>query len=206
MYRIIDKQTALTSLKANSIPGGTSDENLVTLTAGGNAMAFKILVDRHSAYVTGIIARFLFNEEDTNELVQDTFIRVWKHLGAFDHRSLFTTWLYSIAFNLCLDRLRINRRRREVNLVEEAIGSYSGETGTIDQAERIDHESIVRAIREYAGSLSLVQRQVFVLRDLHDLTVEEVCQITGYDTDKVKSNLYHARKFIREKLMKGGYL
>lgn len=194
------------TLKTSSIPQGTSDEKLVNLAAEGNTMAFRMLVERHSHYVTGIVSRFLLKEEDAHEVVQDTFIRVWKHLKNYDHRSLFTTWLYSISFNLCLDKIRVNRRRREISFAGNEMGSDDGETTSHGISDTLDAKSIARAVREFAGSLSQVQRQVFILRDLQDLSVEEVCHVTGYDSDKVKSNLYHARKFIREKLLKGGYL
>jgi len=196
----------LESVKTSAISRETSDEKLVSMAISGNALAFRMLVDRHHHYVTSIASRFLFKEDDTHEVVQDTFVRVWKHLENYDGKRLFTTWLYAIAFNLCLDKLRINRRRREVSLTEDDMGKYFGETDSGDPVKKMDTASIVRAIREYAGKLSLVQRQVFVLRDLQDLSVDDVCSITGYDADKVKSNLYHARKFMREKLVKGGYL
>jgi RNA polymerase sigma-70 factor, ECF subfamily len=200
------KITALETLQSSSIPRGSSDEKLVNLAAEGSTMAFRMLVDRHSHYVIGIASRFLLKEEDAHEVVQDTFIRVWKHLKNYDHRSLFTTWLYSISFNLCLDKIRVNRRRREIRFEGNEMGTDDGENASHRISDTLDAESIAQAVREFAGSLSQVQRQVFILRDLQDLSVEEVCQVTGYDGSKVKSNLYHARKFIREKLLKGGYL
>jgi RNA polymerase sigma-70 factor (ECF subfamily) len=196
----------LETLKTGSIPQGTSDEKLVNLAGEGNTMAFRMLMERHSHYVTGIASRFLLKEADAHEVVQDTFLRVWKHLKNYDRRSLFTTWLYAIAFNLCLDKIRVNRRRREISFAGNEWGVDDGEMASPGLSDTLDAASIARAIREFAGSLSQVQRQVFILRDLQDLSVEEVSQVTGYDTDKIKSNLYHARKFIREKLLKGGYL
>lgn len=193
-------------VKTSIIPLGTSDEKLVNMSVNGNTTAFRMLVERHTHYVTGIASRFLFKEDDTLEIIQETFIRIWKHLGDYDGKRLFTTWLYSIAFNLCLDRLRIKRRRKEISLTEDDTGKYFLETDSGDPVKKMDNASIARAIRDYAGKLSLVQRQVFVLRDLQDLSVDQVCRITGFDTDKVKSNLYHARKFIREKLVMGGYI
>jgi RNA polymerase sigma-70 factor, ECF subfamily len=200
------KIAALETLQSSSIPRGSSDEKLVNLAAEGNTTAFRMLVERHSRYVTGIASRFLLKEEDTHEVVQDTFIRVWKHLKNYDRRSLFTTWLYAISFNLCLDKIRVNRRRREIRFDGNEMGMDGGENSSHGMSEPLDAEFIARAVREFARSLSRIQRQVFILRDLQDLSVEEVCQVTGYDGIKVKTNLYHARKIIREKLLKGGYL
>jgi RNA polymerase sigma-70 factor, ECF subfamily len=193
------------SVSAN-IHKGTSDEKLVEMTVNGNTLAFKKLVEKHSPYVAGIASRFLLKYEDTRDVVQDTFVKAWKNLVNFDNRCLFTTWLYTIAFNLCLDKLRVNRRRMEISMSEEHMNNPRRKADSENPVQKIDSRTITRAIRSYAEKLGTIQRQVFVLRDLQDLSVDEVCRITGYDTDKVKSNLYHARKFMREKLLKGGYL
>ena len=193
-------------LKKSTIPQGTSDEKLVNMAMSGNTLAFTSLVERHTHYVSGIASRFLMREEETRDVVQDTFIRVWKHLAIYDGRSLFTTWLYAIAFNLCLDRIRVKKRKTEIRFTEEQMDNMVEQANASDPVNDIDSGSITRAIRSFSEELSMVQRHVFVLRDLQDLPVDEVCRLTGYDTDKVKSNLYHARKFMREKLAKGGYL
>jgi RNA polymerase sigma-70 factor (ECF subfamily) len=193
-------------LKKSTIPQGTSDEKLVIMAMSGNTLAFTSLVERHTRYVSGIASRFLIGEDETRDVVQDTFIRVWKHLANYDGRSLFTTWLYAIVFNLCLDRIRVKKRKTEISLTEEHMGRINEQADAVDPVNDIDSGSITRAIRNFSEELSKVQRHVFVLRDLHDLPVSEVCRLTGYDTDKVKANLYHARKFMREKLTRGGYL
>jgi RNA polymerase sigma-70 factor (ECF subfamily) len=193
-------------LKKSTIPQGTSDEKLVNMAMSGNTLAFTSLVERHTRYVSGIASRFLMREEETRDVVQDTFIRVWKHLANYNGHTLFTTWLYAIAFNLCLDRIRVKKRKAEFRFTEENMGRIYEQADSTDPVNDIDSGSITRAIRNYSEELSMVQRHVFVLRDLHDLPVSEVCRLTGYDTDKVKANLYHARKFMREKLTKGGYL
>jgi RNA polymerase sigma-70 factor, ECF subfamily len=182
------------------------DEKLVSLIRQGNAVAFGHLVERHQPYIARIVSRFLFREEDTREVVQDTFIRIWKHLDNYDGHCRFTTWIYTIAFNLCLDKTRALKRRREDRFPPdyETRADYQGET--VDQISDPDQAGLGKVIRALAQELSKVQRLVFVLRDIQDLPVEEVCRITGFDAGKVKSNLYYARKFIREKLEKGGYI
>jgi len=164
-----------------------------------------ILVERHREYAARIASRFMLGDDDICEVVQDAFIRVWKHAGDYDSRNRFTTWFYTIVFNLCLDRMKSLRRKgwrttgynpSDMDLPAapaEAAGSY-------------DREVITGAVRMYAAELGEVQRTVFILRDLQDLPVEEVCRVTGFDAVKVKTNLYHARKYVRERLMKGGYL
>ncbi len=182
------------------------DETLVSLIRQGNSVAFGHLMERHQPYIVRIVSRFLFCREDSREVVQDTFIRIWKHIEDYDGRCRFTTWIYTIAFNLCLDRTKALNRRHEVHipLNYETLADYHIQH--TDQHADSDHDGLGKVVRDLARQLSKVQRLVFVLRDIQDLPVEEVCHITGFDTDKVKSNLYYARKFIREKLEKGGYL
>jgi RNA polymerase sigma-70 factor (ECF subfamily) len=182
------------------------DEKLVSLIRQGNSVAFGHLVERYQPYIARIVSRFLFCEEDSREVIQDTFVRIWKHLDDYDGHCRFTTWIYTIAFNLCLDKTKALKRRREdrLPLNYETRADYQVES--MNQIADSDHARLGKVIRSLARQLSKVQRLVFVLRDIQDLPVEEVCQITGFDTDKVKSNLYYARKYMREKLEKGGYL
>jgi RNA polymerase sigma-70 factor (ECF subfamily) len=196
----------LAFINTHSDNGETRDEKLVAMAKEGNTVAFGMLIQQHELYITRVVSRFLFRPEDSREVVQDTFVRVWQHLGDFDGRCRFTTWIYSIAFNLSLDRMKAIKRRREFTLPVgfEQLAGKNEEFS--DPAERADNGAIGRAVRSFASELSKVQRLVFVLRDLQDLTVEEVCRVTGFSTDKVKSNLYYARKFMRGKLLKGGYL
>ena len=190
----------------NTFDDGTCDDKLVALASNGINGAFRLLVERHSRYVAGIISRFMFQEEDCREIVQDTFIRIWKHLPEFDGRNKFTTWIYTITFNICLDRIKYIRCRPECRFSEEDIEHHQAASGCDDPAPALDDALLAGAIQKYAKGLGATQQLIFVLRDLQDLPVEEVCRITGFDTVKVKTNLYYARRFIREKLIKGGYL
>jgi RNA polymerase sigma-70 factor, ECF subfamily len=182
------------------------DENLVSLIRHGNSVAFGHLVEKHQPYISRIVSRFLFCQEDSREVVQDTFIRIWKHLDDYDGHCRLTTWIYTIAFNLCLDKTKALKRRKEdrfpLNYETRADFVVAG----MDLESISDHAALGRVIRSLALQLSNIQRLVFVLRDIQDMSVEEVCHFTGFDSGKVKSNLYYARKFIREKLEKGGYV
>jgi RNA polymerase sigma-70 factor (ECF subfamily) len=181
------------------------DEELAKMAINGNTMAFRLLVERHNQYATRIASRFLLREEDIRDIVQESFIKVWKHLANFDGQCRFTTWFYTIVFNLCLDRLKILRRRHEFPISDNR--STFPETRVFeDPAAHLDQTDMMREVRKHALRLSRVQRLVFTLRDLQDLPVIEVCRITGFDEQKVKANLYYARKSIREKLIREGYL
>jgi len=191
---------------AQTLSQDASDDQLATILKDGETRAIGILIERHRLFVTRIAARFLLSDEDTREVVQDTFIRVWKNIRKYDNRNRFTTWLYAITFNLCLDRIKSVKRRHQMFHSENEWQLTDLQPVYHDPAGDVDKELISGAIWTIARELGETQRMVFILRDIHDIPVNEVCQITGFDPVKVKTNLYYARKYIREKLAEGGYI
>ena len=182
----------------------TSDAEIARLVAeavGGNSTAFAALVRATQRYAYALAFRFLADAEDAKDAVQEAFVRVWKHLPEFDPSRTFTTWLYTIVTNLCMDRLRSKRRW---NLL---FGSTEGRGEPVDptdlEAVHSDAE-LGMMIRRLTSSLSPTQREVFVLRDLQDCPVDEVVRITGLSEGSVRTNLHLARKAIRA-MMKTRY-
>lgn len=206
MSRIIIKENNLKSVRLDANTSLIPDQNLVDLALSGHDAAFQSLMERHQGFVVRLTSRFLFNKQDVQEVVQDTFVKVWKNLSKYDSSGRFTTWVYTINFNLCLDRLKALKRRPEVQLNDDMLQRLSGICPDDQKTQELELQRIADAVRGYAGKLSKIQRMVFVLRDLNDLSVDEVCHITGFAPDKVKANLFHARKILREKLVAGGYI
>jgi RNA polymerase sigma-70 factor (ECF subfamily) len=79
----------------------------------GDTGAFQLLVETYQGYAFSLAVRFLGNGEDAGDVVQETFIRIWKHLRTFDFRCKFTTWMYRIVINLCRDRIKAQNRRNK---------------------------------------------------------------------------------------------
>jgi RNA polymerase sigma-70 factor (ECF subfamily) len=168
---------------------------LVARSAGGDTRAFAALMGETQQYAFSLAFRMLCDEDDAKDVVQEAFVRVWRHLGSFDGSSKFTTWLYSIVSRLCLDRLRARARQSANNVDLEACEglSHAGE----HPATAIENRELASIIEGLAGRLSPTQRLVFTLRDLQDLPVAEVCAITGLSEGSVKTNLCYARKALR---------
>lgn len=157
--------------------------------------AFRRLVEEHQSYVFSLAFRLLRDEDDARDVVQETFIRVWKNLHRYDQRAKFTTWLYTITVNLTSDMLKSRARRRRWFLAP-------GTEETQHSAEAKEEMNIVNGdlaanIKTLAGKLPPRQQLVFVLRDLQDLSVDEVGRILSMSTSSVKTNLCYARRFIR---------
>jgi len=176
------------------------EQDLVLEAKGGDPDAFEKLVRLRRSFVFSLAVRLLYDEEEAKDVVQECFLRVWRHLYNYDPAVRFTTWLYKITVNLCLDRLRTAKRRK---LVFSAGGNDERIRGIPEQQdlERAQtNRELVAIIKGLTAHLPEKQRLVFTLRDLQDLSVDEVVEITGLSRESVKTNLHYARRAIRSLL------
>lgn len=168
----------------------------------GNTQAFRRLVETHQTMVYTLAFRILCNEGDAEDVVQETFIRVWKNLETFKTEMKFTTWLFTIATHLCYDRLKALKRKTG----SFPIDGEKFQHMQIESAENIETSAINSELAEIilrlTDELTPKQKLVFTLRDLEGLETEEMMTITGLSAEKIKSNLYLARQYIRKKLEK----
>ncbi|MGB5875115.1 MAG: RNA polymerase sigma factor [Bacteroidota bacterium] len=175
-------------------------QDLIIRCQEGDRAAFRDLVVNHQSFAFGLALRMLCEEHDAADVVQEAFVRVWKHIDDFNPENRFTTWLYAIVSNLCLDRLRGRRRARRLFARSEEASDFEAlpDLQLIDEVH--SNRELVRIIRLLAEKLSAKQRLVFALRDLQDCSIEETSAITGMSASSVKSNLCYARRHIREML------
>jgi RNA polymerase sigma-70 factor (ECF subfamily) len=140
------------------------------------------------------------NEEEAEDIVQEAFIRVWNNLHKYNPEVKLSTWLYKIITNLCLDYLKSARVKEKKNHVamstELNVNSISGADDMVNANE------LHTVIQEAASTLTSAQKAVFILRDLEQLTVEEVSDILSMSAGNIKSNLYYARQHIANVLKK----
>ena len=168
----------------------------------GDREAFKRVVKQYQQMVFTLGIRLLGDESEARDVVQETFVRVWEKRRKYKPEYAFSTWIYSIASHLCMNRLERKRPQRLREGDEAALCRFLERDDPQRQLENKELASIVRALAEGLGSK---QRVVFTLTQIEGLGSEEVGTITGMDASQIKSNLYAARKIIREKLSKLGY-
>jgi len=173
---------------------------LLLKSKGGDLAAFRRIVEHYQGFAYALALRLLRNVEDARDVVQESFIRAWKHMNRFDPHTRFTTWLYRIVTNLAYDRLRAEVRQKRL-MTEVSRGAKADAASEPEDPEDTDRSRhLLREIDRLTGELPPRQRTVFVLRDLHDLSTREVSEITGISESSVKTNLYHARHRIRQRL------
>ncbi len=164
----------------------------------GNHTAFKMLVESYQLYAYRLAFRILCDNEEAKDVVQDSFIKIWKKINSFDSKHKFTTWMYKIVTHTAIDRYRAITKSSKVNLEEV---SFSFDTIS-DHNLLIDFENrqLGEMIKYLADNLPEKQRLVFVLRDLQGMDSIEVQEILDMSATMVKSNLYNARKVMKQKL------
>ena len=165
----------------------------------GEERAFEELVDRYQSRLIGFVYRTVGDRERAEDLVQEVFIRVYRHLHRFDPAKKFSTWIYTIASNLAKNELR-NRSRNPLVLFQSMRGTGDEEERPIefeDATSRPDDMYRKRHLRELVedtvSKLPEHHREVFVLRELEGKSYEEIADITHCNLGTVKSRLNRAR-------------
>ncbi|MEY4931518.1 MAG: hypothetical protein RI909_2242 [Bacteroidota bacterium] len=173
---------------------------LITQAAQGHVHAFREVVNLYQSFAYSVSYRFLGNAEDAEDVTQEAFIRLWKNMHQYKPEVKLTTWLYRIIANLCLDVLKSShhkQQRKSMDVKAEWNMTHHHASDADVQAQELH-----AIIQEAASELTPKQKAVFILRDLEELPVEEVCNILSMSAGNVKSNLYYARQQMSEKLKK----
>jgi RNA polymerase sigma-70 factor (ECF subfamily) len=156
----------------------------------GEREAFDRLVVRYQRTVYRLCYRYVNDHDDANDLAQEVFLKAWRAIGRFRGESTFSTWLYRIAVNTCLNFRSV--RRPETRELDEALPDPA--PGTQSHLER---DAEARLVREAVARLPQRQRATLILKIYHELTHEEVAEILGSRVGTVKANLFHALANLR---------
>jgi RNA polymerase sigma-70 factor (ECF subfamily) len=169
------------------------DREAVLACRGGEREAFDRLVERYQRDVYRLCYRYVNNHHDANDMAQEVFLKAYRAIRSFRGDSAFSTWLYRIAVNTCLN-FRAVRRPEHEELPEGLADRGPGIGDRVEQAEQS------RRIREAVSRLPEKQRATLILKIYHDLTHEEVAGVLGSSVGTVKANLFHALGNLRKLL------
>lgn len=177
------------------------EQRLIELAAAGDLDAFGVLYERYSPGVYNLVFRMVGNRDDAEDIRQEVFMRVHRSLGGFKGRARFSTWLYRIATNVCLDQLR---RRKPVDTSSEILDETNWEALTdheegnpVAAYERQETQDLVqKALLEVPEHY----RVLLILRHLEDRPYEEIAQIVGCSVNALNVRLHRARQAFRKVL------
>jgi RNA polymerase sigma-70 factor (ECF subfamily) len=178
------------------------EQNIINRCQQGDKNAFRLVVEHYQRMVFSAAIKMLCNEDSAMDIVQETFIRVWLNIRKYDEDHNFRTWIYTIAVRLCFDAMEKSKR---VELMPEDEACLKDFVNDQTPGNNLENSELASVIKALARNLSPKQRVVFTLICLENMDVGEVEKITGVNALKIKSNLYVARKTIKEQLKRLGY-
>lgn len=182
------------------------DDTLVAQAQKKDYHAFEELVKRYEGRIYGHTLRLLGNREDAEDVLQETFLNAFKGLENFRGDSTFSTWIYRIATNNALMRLRkLSHGERELNdelpppesMKRQALASH-----ILDPKDTLLEKEMMRELDKAVERLPEKYRTIFLLRDVEEFPTDRTAQVLGISEAAVKSRLHRARLYIRETLLK----
>jgi RNA polymerase sigma-70 factor (ECF subfamily) len=181
-----------------------SDAELVKRAKAGDDAAFGELVERNETKIYGLCLKMLGNQEDAEDCLQEVFIKAYRALPGFREEARFSTWLYRIAYNESLMRIRKKKLDtvpldRPVELEEGDVPRDLADWTTDPRADAMNNELSDVLVR-HVNELEPDNRIVFLMRDVHGMSTSDTAEALGLSVPAVKSRLHRARLFLREKL------
>lgn len=179
-----------------------SDDALIDAVLAGEGSAFGTLMDRYQDRVFRLVSRFTRDHGEAEDLAQEVFVQVFKAIDQFRGDAKLSTWVYRIAVNLCKNRSKYLARRHageqdELEAVAERVPLHEAKGVTASDVSRpdeaFDGHEVEAVVQRCIAKLEPDFREVLVLRDVEDLSYEEIAQITGLPDGTVKSRIFRAR-------------
>jgi RNA polymerase sigma-70 factor (ECF subfamily) len=175
-------------MKKNSIP------QLVELSQKGDSNAFELLFTTFKTRLHHSLFKILRNYHETEDVVQQAFMRAWEKIGTFKGNSNFYTWLYRIGFNLAITKINSSRESQ----IDE--GFESTLTAPNNVVESIENTELFESVKSLLNELPEEQRTAYILCEVDSKNYEEIANITGVPVGTVRSRIFRARQYLMENL------
>ena len=175
-------------MKKNNIP------QLVELSQGGDQSAFEILFTTFKTRLHHSLFKVLRNYHETEDIVQQAFLRAWEKIDTFKGNSNFYTWLYRIGFSLAITKINSSREMQLDESFESTLSSSSNIEDTLENKE------LYVTVKNLLDEIPEEQRTAYVLCEVDTKNYEEIAQITGVPVGTVRSRIFRARQYLMENL------
>ena len=176
-----------------------TDEILIARIVSGEQSAFRLLIVRYEQLVFTMVLRIVGRREEAEEVAQDVFLKVYSSLSTFEGKSKFSSWLYRIAYNTALTKIR--GQRKDVSLLDNEsmarVTENKGSTAVYNESEQTFRAAY---ISEAIKMLSTDDATVITLFYLSEQSIEEIAMILGIEKNAVKVRLHRARKKLKEQI------
>ncbi len=183
-----------------------TEKELVRAAAGGDESAFGELVRMYENKVYHLALRMCGNAEDAGDVAQDAFLAAWRGLPSFRGEAGFSTWLYRLVSNAAIDHLRRTKHQRAQVSLDDEEQSVDAVDSAPTPHEAAESRDLTEAVAQGLNRLSEDHRTVLVMREVQELSYEEIALALSLDMGTVKSRISRARNALRKILLKSGNL
>ena len=178
---------------------------LVEEAQKGNLQSFEKLVEQYHGKIYNIALGIMGNPHDAEDAAQNAIIKIYKSIGSFRFQSKFSTWVYRVTTNVCMDEVRKRKRSKDVSPPDiSEDDAFFGVDSKTPESHALDKEAVAQ-LKKAVASLKEDHRTVIVLRDINGFSYEEIARITKSSTGTVKSRINRARSALKEILISSGY-
>ena len=168
------------------------DIHYIEKIQAGETECFAVLLERYSRSVFSLMVKIVGNREDAEELTQDVFLKVFRTLSSFQGNSLFSTWLYRIAYNAAISATR--KKRHEWLTIEESMMEKAPEIEMSDETEQSEREEQLIRLEKAMAQLLPDERALITFFYMQEKSINEIVSITRLSTSSVKTKLHRIRK------------
>lgn len=181
-----------------------TDHELVDAVKNGDAAAFNVIVQRYESKVIGVLFGMMHNPEDARDVAQDVFLKAYRSIDKFRGDSKLYTWLYRITVNMAIDFIRKKQKRHKVEYHDE-MKVKEEEQGAVPvdkpgPSDTLQSRELYERLRQIVDTLPEEQKKAFMLREMEDLSYQEIAEVMQCSAGTVMSRLFYARKKIRDQL------
>ena len=183
------------------------ERELIRKAKQGDMLAFEELILKHEKIVYNLALRMMNHSEDAQDISQEVFLKAYRSLQNFDERSAFSTWLYRITHNTCIDEMRKRKGKQSYSLEEELESADGSMQRQVADAGDTPEESLMRKeqkseILQALDTLSEEHKAAIILRDVKGMAYEEIAEILELSLGTVKSRISRARNQLKTEILK----